>query len=161
MSAITVFGAAAVVIGSFGIGRLLSRNERDSLAEGEAFLSLIRHIRHCISCYNTPLSKIIAEYDDRILQCIGFTPSFETSWNQSLLFCEKNMSSDKETVKLLYAFGERLGVGYRDDQIACCDYYIEQLDGHLSKKREELPTREKILFSTSLLFGFLLVIILI
>ncbi len=157
---VKIIGSLFVVLSFVYAGYLFSIYESLALKEGEAFLNLMRHIRSRISCYKTPLSEIIAAYSNRELEECGFLRSFDMSWNGALAAADK-LHIDNTARKLLESFGEEIGGSYKDEQVICCDYYIEKLEAHLASLREELAKKQKLIRSFALILGILIVIILI
>lgn len=158
---IKLLGSAIIVICSYTFGKILCMRERSALAQSEAFLRLIRHIRLQIFCFKTPVSEIISAYKDDELLALGFTDLFRESFNEALENCGHRLFVDNETLEILKAFGRELGAGYKDEQVACCDYYTAKLEEHISALNKDLPGRERMLCTCALVFGAFAIIILI
>lgn len=161
MLVLKLFGAALVMASSFFAGSTLLSFERKKYSECEAFFNLIRRIRTDISCFNTPVPKIISEYKNKELEECGFTGFFDISFNEALEHCSDKLHIDDETVKLLRRFGDELGSSYKDEQISSCDYYVERMSEQVEKLKNDLTKKQKLFRACSLLAGALTVIIFI
>lgn len=129
-----------------------------TLIQIEGFIGWIRFIRTQIECFSMPLPEILRTCPSEIKHRCGYTDSF---------FCENvsefiNMCRirDAETKRQLERFCAGIGKGYREEQTAFCDYYIELLEERRKAVGEQLPQRKK-LNSVLCLSGALAIVILL
>ena len=140
---------------------LLTKNGRRR-AECEGFLTLLRSIRRQIGSFSAPLDAIYAEFSHPSLDAVGFTEVLRArGFAAALEESEGRLSVDGDVRLLLSAFSSELGVSYREDQLACCDRYIAELEDMLSSVRSEGTRRTKLACSLTAIFGAMLIIMLL
>ena len=129
----------------------------------EGFLQLMRHIKAQITCFRMPLSRIWESFSSDELEKCGFLPALRECQDFALALdmCRGQIWLSAEEVRLLISFSAELGRSYADEQIACCDYYMGELERVCVERRSELPKRTKLYRSLFLVGGLMLVIILI
>ena len=159
MITLKIAGACTLLLITLYLCYEASRMEFRRLRQTEGFLLLIRHVKAQISCFCTPLADIFAEFENSSLASIGFTEALrEGGFTYAVEKCRDKIYLDEEGINMLTHFGEELGKSYREEQIECCDYYIDELESTYSKTRDEQPKRAK-LYRSLLLTGGLMVII--
>lgn len=121
-----------------GIGAVSFERRRYRQAEG--FLALLRHVRAQIDCFSTPLRGIFADCDVGIWADCG---AKQAPQELPSLLRSVPLYLPQEVCRLLFDLGERLGTGYREEQLRCCDYFLERLVPICDKMRAELPKRER------------------
>lgn len=140
MLAFKIAGAILVLASGAGLAVGAMRFERVRLQVHDGLISLIFHIKGRIDCYAMPAEQIMLEMDKGILadcRCPGQVDSIEA------LLPHVKAYLDSETYRVLQAFGQGLGGGFRDEQIKRCDYYIELLRQKRLQLESELPQRTK------------------
>lgn len=123
---------------SVGIG--IAAYERRRYRQAEGFLALLRHIRAQIDCFSTPLRGIFAHCDAGIWADCGIT---QVPQEPCALLESVPLYLPQEACRLLLDLCARLGTGYREEQLRCCDYFLERLIPICDKMRAELPKRER------------------
>ena len=124
MLAFKLAGALLVLASGIGFAIGAARYERTRLQVHDALISLIFFIKGRIDCYAMPAEQILLEMDKGILadcRCPGQVDSIDA------LLPYVKPYLDPETYRVLQAFGQGLGGGFRDEQIKRCDYYMELL----------------------------------
>ena len=133
-------GALLVLLSGIGLAIGAARFERARLQVHDGLISLIFHIKGRIDCYAMPAEQIMLEMDKGILadcRCPGQIQSIDQ------LLPHVKSYLDPETYRVIQAFGQGLGGGFRDEQIKRCDYYIELLRQKRMQLESELPVRAK------------------
>lgn len=152
-------GALLLLGAGLGCGVLLVGFERRRCRQAEGFLSLVRHIRLQIDCFSMPVGRILKGCDGRILTDCGVEsdslPDLPTLLRGTRLYIPEEMC------RLLWELGGRLGGSYREDQLRCCDYFLERLIPWCDRLRAELPKREKMMLLLPVAFAAMLVLLLI
>lgn len=115
--------------------------ERRRYRQAEGFLALLRHIRGQIECFSTPLRGIFAACDASVWAACGMKHPASQAFSEQLE--STPLYLPQEACRLLFDFAARLGTGYREEQLRCCDYFLQRLTPICDKMRTELPKRER------------------
>lgn len=140
MLACKIIGALILIASGIGFAVSAARFERVRLQVHDGLISLIFHIKGRIDCYAMPAEQILLQMDKGILadcRCPGQVESIEA------LLPHVKPYLDRETYRVLQAFGQGLGGGFRDEQIKRCDYYIELLRQKRVQLEEGLAARAR------------------
>ena len=133
--------------------------ERRRCRQAEGFLSLLRHIRLQIDCFSIPVVQILDSCDTRILIDCGTEatklPDFNALLHGTRLYVPEEMC------RLLVDFGAQLGSSYREEQLRCCDYFLERLIPCCDALRTELPKRERMALILPIAVSAMLVLLLL
>ena len=122
-------------------GRVLAAYEEQKCRQAEGFLSLLRHIRMQIDCFSLPVGRILAALDDRIREDCGCPAG---AADMAALLDGTRLLLPEEGCKLLLSFSRDLGNSYREEQLRCCDYYIERLAPLCAELRTGLSKRMRL-----------------
>ena len=162
-----------MLLKSFGVILLLSASlylcfafatfERRRMMQCEGFLQLMRHIKAQITCFRMPLSRIWTSFSSDELERCGFLSALRECQDveKALMLSKENIWISADELHLLRSFSGELGRSYADEQIACCEYYIEELERMCAERKNAGPMRTKLYRSLFLVGGMMLVIILI
>lgn len=133
--------------------------ERRRCRQAEGFLSLLRYIRSQIDCFSAPVCQILASCDACILTDCGTQasdlPDFDALLHGTRLYVPEEMC------RLLSDFGAQLGSSYREEQLRCCDYFLERLIPCCDLLRAELPKRERMALMLPIAISAMLVLLLL
>ena len=154
------FMGALLILGSgtaFGI--TLFRYERARVLQRAGFLSLLCYVRAQIDCFSIPLGHILANCDAKILSDCGVEVA-DISDFKSLL-AGTRLYLPEELCRLLYDFSLQFGGSYREEQLRCCDYFIERFTPAVDRLRAELPKRERVALLLPLAFSAALLLLLV
>ena len=133
--------------------------ERRRYRQAEGFLSLLRHIRLQIDCFSMPVAQILAACDARILADCGTEATALSDFNA--LLQGTRLYVPEEMCRLLFDFGTQLGSSYREEQLRCCDYFLERLIPCCDRLRAELPKRERMALILPVAISAMLVLLLL
>lgn len=136
-------GFALIICCGIFAGRSIVLFERRKYMQIEGFVALLQYVRLQIECFSLPVPKILAQCDEKILTACGVegTPhDFEALLSKTTLYLSE------EYCRLLYEFATRLGSGYREEQLRCCEYYLTRLQTYLDSTRTELVKRERMAY---------------
>ncbi len=141
MSALKVIGAIIIalsgIVGSF----TLNRAARRSLEQTEGFITLIKRLRSDIDCFSLPLPTALERCPAEVyIKCGYFLGQTPRSVRALIEACSV---SDAESFRIMKAFAGSIGRGYREEQLAICDYYADLLEERRQRLYEQLPTRTK------------------
>ena len=134
-------GVVLLLACGVAVGVTAAAYERRRYRQAEGFLALLRHVRGQIECFSTPLRGIFANCDDGIWADCG---AVQVPRDLAALLRDVQLLVPQEICRLLHSLAERLGTGYREEQLRCCDYFLERLIPLCDKMRAELPKRERI-----------------
>ena len=133
--------------------------ERRRYRQAEGFVALLRHIRLQIDCFSLPVERILAVCDRRVLTDCGIEgvslPDFKAVLGSTRLYLPEEMC------RLLADFGAQLGSSYREEQLRCCDYFLERLVPCCDSLRTELPKRERMALILPMAIAAMLVLMLL
>lgn len=141
------------------IGFVLSSNLRTRLKNISSLRSFIEHISENIQLYKTPLDEIYSSYYDEYLEKTGFLKDldsglYSSAKNSGLLY------GDEET-KIIKTISDRLGYGTAEDMGKLCFSSIDKLRYLEDKLKKELPDKQKVYRTISILAGASIVIMFI
>ena len=153
-------GLAVLFFISVYIGQIISGTYKNSVKQLEAFIHYIKYIKSQVEYYSTSYPDIFNKYTNVTLEQCGFISRLRDSdWNTAIEGTA--FSFDNNIKEILCNFGIELGKKMKDDEINNCDYTIEQLRIHYNTLKSELPKKNKLCTSLSLMAGLSTVIILI
>lgn len=152
-------GVAVILLVGLGLGVALSAYERRRCRQAEGFLALVRYIRLQIDCFSLPIGRILSGCDNGILVDCGVESDQLTDF--AALLRSTRLYVPEDMCRLLMDFGSQLGGSYREDQLRCCDYFLERLIPCCDRLRAELPKREKMMLLLPMAFAAMLVLLLL
>ena len=135
---IRLIGCAAVMLSCALAVSHISSVEKIKINKTETFISLIKRIRHEISCHSTPVEKILSSSKD-ILVSLGINKEI-TDFSQLISECEGICDNCE---KVLKGFSASLGKGYREEEIKTCDAALSELENIRKKLAESYPVKRK------------------
>ena len=133
-------GAVLMVASAFLTGEVLSVRGRAVTRQISGFLRLFRIIRAGIAYDRAPVGDILSRVDREVAEaCSGRGQAVEgvslSAWVSACDILSEGLSS------LLKKAEAELGRGYREEQIAVCDRYIEALEAQyresMNRAREQ------------------------
>lgn len=130
VGSVLLFAASAAVSVSY------AASSRKRIADTDALIDLVRHIRVHIEYFLTPLDRIYSDFSSDALGSCGFSEVLKKRGLTEAIRSGKANTS-KKTSEILLKFSESLGEGYRNDQLDLCDLCISSLTEQLSHEREE------------------------
>ena len=158
MSMLRIIGAAVTVFSGIAAAYMLNGAARLTLCQNEAFISLVRFIRTEIECYATPVPRALERCPEGVLCACGYTGHGSPSSVSEL--AKRCKIYDSSTQKSVEGFAKSIGRGYREEQLALCDHYIDELENRRRVISAELPIRKK-MNSALCVSGALAVVILL
>lgn len=123
------------------------RAEKKRLDVVEAWIDLISELQSQISCYLRPIDEILGEIDKTIKKRLG-APQALTPIE---LLHASMPSLDRESARYLSTFVREVGGSYREEQLKKCDFCLSALQRQREKQAHELPSRQKLTFTLSIL----------
>lgn len=154
-----IFGALVVIISSALVGMILGESVKNRLRSVSLLIDFIETISVSVSLYKTPLDEIFNGIKNAELQNCGFTKHLDGG----IFYAAKKsglLAADEE-VELIRAFDEKIGKGTAEESEKLCSYTISRLKSIEDKLRRELPEKQKVYNTVSVLAGVSAVIILI
>ena len=138
-----LIGGGLIMLASLLYGRMKIAEERKKSALAEGTVEFVRAVRDNISHYKKPLSEIFDSVRIDALERCGFLPAcrsdgIRAAWETGTLKLPGKMS------EIMCAFAERIGSGYREDELELCGYTLTQLEKHAEGVRTERENREKL-----------------
>lgn len=142
MSPLRLVGAAIIFFCAMATVREYSAFCKMRIAEGEAFASLLRHLKERVCVYLLPISSAVADFDDGELSRVGFIDALRSCGSLHSAFAlvrDKLLISDGQK-ELLSAFFSDFGGAYVKDERE----RIERAEDTLLKLQaeDEKKTRE-------------------
>lgn len=154
-----LLGAAILLLSAAAWGRGLCAHRRAITAQTEGFLTLFRALRSGISYYRAPVGDILARADAGVLSaCSGRGEAVRgeslSELNETCVFLSQDLA-----LLMAQAAGE-IGRGYRDEQLAVCDRYLEALET-LHREAAEKEREQSGLVTTLVIIAAAAVVILL
>lgn len=153
------FGALLLLSCGVGVGVAFAAFERRRVRQGQGFLALLRHVRAQIDCFSIPLGRILANCDAKILADCGIEIADMADFKA--LLTGTRLYLPEELCRLLADFGAQLGSSYREEQLRCCDYFIERLTPGVDLLRAELPKRERVALILPMAISAIMILLLL
>lgn len=154
-----IVGALIVIIASVGVGYVMSDSLGTRLRSVEALARFVDHISVNIDMYKTPLCEIYDSFDDKYLASRGFTACLDRGIYAAAE--SAGLLRGDEEAELIKVFGEKIGGGGADDMVKLCSYTSSRLMSIADKLRKELPEKQKVYRTISVLAGISVVIMLV
>ncbi len=142
MTAARLAGAAILMCASLFLSLRLTAAKRKRERELYEICDLIRYVRNNIDSFLTPLGSIFSKFSSPALDSCGFVEALENGGLSSAAVSE-GISLLSNERRLLLAFSEKLGLGYRDEEIRLCDYYYKEFSEIARREREENDKKSK------------------
>ena len=118
MSPLRLVGAALIFLCAMATVREYSAFCKRRIAEGEAFASLLRHLKERVCVYLLPVSSAVADFDDTELSRVGFIGALRSCGSLHSAFAlvrDKLLISDGQK-ELLSSFFADFGGAYVKDE---------------------------------------------
>lgn len=140
---VKMIGGALLILASVFYGRLKILEERRRFSLAEASVEFVRAVRDSIAHYAKPLSEICESVNIEPLEECGFLPLCRTDGIRMAWEAKKLPIPDKMRA-VMGEFAERIGGGYREDELALCAHTLERLEKLAEEVRKERENREKL-----------------
>ena len=114
---------ALLFAASLGVSIMLTYESKRRIQNIEAVIRLIEFIKRNIDSFLTPLNGIYTEYSCDVLERCGFSEEMKTQGLKSAVECGYLHLPEKMDDAFL-SFAEKLGEGYRDEEVKRCEYYL-------------------------------------
>lgn len=144
-----IAGSLVLVVCGWICGITLAERGESALALTEGYISLVKHIRNQIDCFNLPLGRILSACPRDILASCGVLEG-EDVINLPALIESMQGRVPQQVFVLLAKFAGELGTGYRDTQLKLCDYYAGKLLTERDRLAADLPRQRKMLMTLCL-----------
>ena len=135
-------GVCLLLAGGSGLSLILTREIKQELDTWVAVGDFLRYIRMHIDCFCTPKEEIFASFEHPLLEENGFLPALRQMGDVGLA-TEKSIK-EEPLAALLYRFGKELGHGYREEQLAVCDFYLAALATQIEKRQRAFPQKVRV-----------------
>ena len=123
---VKIIGGALLILASVFYGRLKILEERRRFSLAEASVEFVRAVRDSIAHYAKPLSEICESVNIEPLEECGFLPLCRTDGIRMAWEAKKLPIPDKMRA-VMGNFAERIGGGYREDELALCAIALSRL----------------------------------
>ncbi len=142
MNLFKILGAIALMTCGMWSAKSANRGVERVFEQYVGFESLISFFRIQIECFGLPCDEIFTRCERDLLRSCGYLYD-AVPRNLSELYkgCE---ISDDELDKLIKGFSSEFGIGYREEELRLCDYYLSLLRDKRKKLLEELKRKKKV-----------------
>lgn len=157
-------GAVILVCTAYMLGAMLADSEKEKLIILDSLISLLSYMRRRINGERTPLYRIFAEYEDAVLERLGFLKVLRSERSRLSVIWREAVSGlglEEELLRELYIFGEGLGGIPFEAQLKKLDVCLGVLKEARGKAALELPAKQKSRKTVCLLIGLMTAIILL
>lgn len=134
----------------------------EGLLQAEGFLRLLRYVRERISCFRTPTSEILAEFNDPALSRAGVTSATAAGGLAAALTSSADrLYLNEEEMAVLRSFAALLGTGFAEEEVLRCDVAIRRMEEAVTARRDALPRSARLYRTLTVSAAAALVIVLI
>lgn len=146
-----IIGCVLIFLSSILCSYYYERYLKIKISKLEELILFVSYIKSKIEYFSIPLSKIYQKYENK------------TKFIDSLIhnFDYKEIQISKEVDSIICEFFSSLGKGYKQEQIALCNYTTERLNANLSLIKATSPNKIKIFRALSLFIGISIIILLV
>lgn len=137
-----LLGTCLLLVAAYILSLRYAREMKRGIDTWVACGDLIRYTRMQIDCFCTPKNRIFTSFHHRVLEENGFLPALRQG--QEMGSAAEGTLEDKELVSLFSRFGQELGRGYREEQMAVCDFYLQMLQERLEGRQKALPSQVRV-----------------
>lgn len=147
-----IAGAIFILCASVAASYFYERREKEKIKKANKLSEFIRYIRAQISYFSLPMDKIFKSYkpDDSLIEEI-----------MSGNFSSLEFFFDKDTSDAIKDFFSSLGNGYKDEQLALCDFTLSRTDDFVNKMNKEFSGKVRVFRSMAIFAGVCVIILLI
>ena len=147
-----IAGAIFILCASVASSYFYEKREKEKIKKANKLAEFIRYIRAQISYFSLPVDMIFKAYksDDTLTEDIisGKLSSLDSFF-------------DKDTADVIKGFFSSLGNGYKDEQLALCDFTMSAIEDFTDKMNKEFSGKVRVFRSMAIFTGVCLIILLI
>jgi len=121
--------------------------ERRRLSMLDAWIELLLTVRREIDCYLRPIDEILKGCPPSLRHACAAGGNGDTPEE---LLRDAAPHLDRDAYRLLERFSGEIGSTYREEELRCCDFYIQALRSHRDAVAAEHPARVKLGVTLSL-----------
>ena len=133
------FLGALLILSVGGFAAFVSvQYEKKRLNVVDGWIDLILYIRGQIDCYLMPIGEILSGSDRALFEAC-MSPS--NAANLPAILDASGIYLDGDGKRLIESFVREIGLGYREEQLKRCDFFISSLRVLREKIAAELPFR--------------------
>ena len=157
---IKIFGALLFSLAAYFWGRERGRSEEEKILILEALIFFVDYTQEEITNFKTPLFRIYSDFDNPILQKIGFISLLRNEGVEKAteVLCGKISESAYKDVKV---FAKGLGGGYSEGQKKLCEITQKRLEKVLKDQKSSLAERVRMYRLLPVLIAASVIILLI
>lgn len=108
-----------------------------------AWWDLLCYVREQISCFGTPISRILEQGEDK-LRAIGGESAAAARQMSELVGCALREELPASCAALIRALGDELGTVWREEQLARLDHYIVTMERESSAFSQSVAGRIRV-----------------
>lgn len=155
-----IFGATLIVSSSLYFSMLKITSVKRRIAELSAFRDMIGFIHDNIEHFTMPLPEIFSEYRNSYLENSGLIERIRKyGIAESLSDYSFSISNDERDI--LIGFADKLGNGYRNEELNLCKYTDGKLAAAEDRMLSELKNVQKLYITIPLMLALSVILILI
>jgi len=159
MVLLKILGAVIIISSSLGVGYLLNDNMKKRLEGIITLAEFVDYISMNISLYKTPLDDIFRSYSGNYHKKCNFAEKLQGG----IYFAAKEsglLLGDDER-EVMRSFSEKIGTGTVEESVKLCSYTSSRLRTIEEHLRHDLPDKQRVYRTISLLAGASAVIMMI
>ncbi len=137
-----LLGLCLLLVTAVGLSFRYAREMKRTLDTWVACEDFIRYTKMQIDCFCTPKNRIFSSFSHKVLEARGFLPALRIGKEMGM--AAEETLGDRELVGLLSQFGRELGQGYREEQMAVCDFYLAALRTKLEDLQRAFPSKVRV-----------------
>lgn len=140
---IKMFGACVLMLSAVYFSYVKITASRKRISEVYAFIDMITKIKNEIYHFSKPLPEIFSDYKNDYFQSSRLIESIKEIGAREAIKIY-SFSIKNETSKLIINFFEKIGEGYREDEVNLCTYTLERLTNEVKALSTENKSAEKL-----------------
>lgn len=160
-----------ILIGSSGIGMLISKKYKNRVIELKRFKETINILETKIKFTYEPLAEIFNQISNMIEGNLASIfketsikmkeKSVKQAWNESIELYKNILSLNKEDIEIVKGLGKMIGQTDVDGQVSELEMVSNFIDTQIKKAEEECNKNEKLYRTLGTIVGLAIVIILV
>ena len=137
-----ISGMMLVLFSGIMLGTSLNRSADEALIRAEGFVKLLREVQREVSCFSIPAEEILRRMEPSVLKICGWRgENPPKGFSELFEGCE---IPDGEGKRILSRFVSEFGRGYREDQLALCEYCLSMMEAEAEALRDRLGGRKRV-----------------
>ncbi len=155
-----LIGACILLLSGVLIGLQFRRTAKQRIGRLASVIFLVRYAQRKISLFSTPAADLFSDFPEHSREVepeiVRIIMTFPTGEAMEQIACVL-----EEEGGILRNFWREVGVGYKEDALASCNYCLELLEERLMHAKEVFAQRNKLYVSLPILLVISIIVLLL